>query len=1009
MPENVIEIENGEDIFNIKDNKDVSEGFIDFSKIPYLHDEILFLLNENPSFYKKNFKNVLDKFYKNLPKYIKKNVDSYTRANKTHSYNTFIHTPKSRKKFSGDDEDYIQWLDEIFLERWKMPNNWSQFKIHINKDYNLTYIKTSNNLFMSSSISLEYLFNFFTEISESQITKFNYDIQFMNLIYQFSLELVKKNAFVPQLFKSNNQYVIRWIPALFDENILEIVDRLALDCPDNLVKFKNRLVSKKSQVIACVSLFIQGLIDIYLSDNPPKLLQKDFDEDIFKLFFFDGIKSKNSTSNAKLVQQWISKFDLNNDFQDLYIVVEEEDELFELSLCVGDDLENIHDVVNNTSDNNYKFELLKQSHLITDIFPDFETALKDGTNIVLDINEFSEFFLKILPLFKIMGLKIILPKSLKNQFKPYIRLNIYSNNTTSQSFMSLKDITDFDWKVQIGDEDLDIEEFKELAKDSKGFVKFNNDYVMLDKKEVESLINKMDKLPEKLSENEIMQSMLAGEFMEAQVNMDNKLSDLLKSITHYEDIKVPKEVNADLRQYQEVGFSWLAQNIDLGFGSILADDMGLGKTLEVLTLIQYLKNQKAFDNDKILIIAPTGLITNWKKEIEKFTPDLSSFIYYGIDRQFPEDEYDIYLTSYGIIRQDVDEFKKKKWFLVVVDEAQNIKNPQAKQTRAVKSVKSKHRIAMSGTPIENRLSDYWSIFDFINRGYLINLKKFKRDFIVPIEKEQNVRILDNFKKITSPFILRRVKSDKNIIKDLPDKIVNNIYCNLSKKQVSLYKETLDDVMEEIANNDGIQRKGMVLKLISSLKQICNHPAQFTKSSIYKIDDSGKLETLVDTVGNILESNEKMLIFTQYRQMGEIIKDTLQNTFNTEALFLHGAIKRNQRDEMIEEFQTNSQIKIFIITLKTGGTGLNLTAATNVIHYDLWWNPAVENQATDRVHRIGQDKDVMVYRFITKGTLEEKINDIIIQKEDLANQAIKSGETFITEMDNDELKELMMLR
>ena len=345
----------------------------------------------------------------------------------------------------------------------------------------------------------------------------------------------------------------------------------------------------------------------------------------------------------------------------------------------------------------------------------------------------------------------------------------------------------------------------------------------------------------------------------------------------------------------------------------------------------------------------------------------------------------------------------------MIDEAQNIKNPDTKQSKAVKSIKAKHKIAMSGTPVENRLAEYWSIFDYINKGYLTSLKSFRKNYIVPIEKERNLDVLDNFKQITQPFILRRLKTDKSIIKDLPDKIVNDVYCTLSREQIALYKETLDVSIEDIEANEGIKRKGIVLKLINSLKQICNHPSQFTKSKNYLIDESGKLEVLMDTLSNILDNNEKVLIFTQYVQMGNIIKDLAEKTFKQEVLFLHGSLSRKKRDLMVKKFQNNPQNKIFIVSLKAGGTGLNLTAAQNVIHYDLWWNPAVENQATDRAYRIGQSENVMVYRFICKGTFEEKINEMIHKKEELAQLTVGDGETFITEMGNDELKEMLSLR
>ena len=624
------------------------------------------------------------------------------------------------------------------------------------------------------------------------------------------------------------------------------------------------------------------------------------------------------------------------------------------------------------------------------------------------MEDFSEFFINILPLFEIIGINLILPKNLQKAFKPKLILDI-GGNKNEKGYITFKDITKFNWKIAIGDKKYDIDEFKKLSVKSKGLVKLANDYVILDEKDTKSLIKQIDKLPEKLNRHQLLKATLSGEVNGAEVNVDNELMEMVTKIKEKDNLEIPKELNATLRKYQVTGFSWLVQNIKMGFGSILADDMGLGKTLQVLTTILYFKNEGLLKRNKVLIIVPTSLLTNWQEEIKRFTPTLTSFIYHGQNRKFPEEEFDIYLTSYGVIRRDEEKFREKKWFLSVVDEAQNIKNPSTKQSRIIKSIKSKHRIALSGTPVENRLSEYWSIFDYTNKGYLTSLKKFRKNYIIPIEKERSADVLNNFKLITEPFILRRIKSDRNVIEDLPDKMTNDIYCNLTSMQSSLYQEVLNSALEEVEANEGMKRKGLVLKLINSLKQICNHPSHFTKANKATINDSGKMEVLINMLENILESDEKVLIFTQYVKMGEIMKELIEKRFNTEVLFLHGSLSRKKRDELIEKFQNNSQNKIFILSLKAGGTGLNLTAATEVIHYDLWWNPAVENQATDRAYRIGQEDNVMVYRFITKGTFEEQINRMIQDKEELADITVGNGEKFITEMDTSELKELFKLR
>ena len=471
----------------------------------------------------------------------------------------------------------------------------------------------------------------------------------------------------------------------------------------------------------------------------------------------------------------------------------------------------------------------------------------------------------------------------------------------------------------------------------------------------------------------------------------------------------PKSLTGELRPYQKIGYSWLVQNIKFKFGSILADDMGLGKTIQVLAAILYFKETNQLENKPTLIIVPPTLISNWENEINKFTPELTYYIYHGSNRTYPLEDYDIILTSYGVVRIDLDMFVDETWLLCVIDEAQNIKNPNTEQTKAIKSVKALTKIALTGTPIENGLMDYWSIFDFVNTGYLSTMNDFKQNYVIPIEKLEYEDVLENLKTIAKPFVLRRLKTDDEIKKELPEKFVNDIYCTLSKKQIKLYNAILEEIFFDIENSKGIQRKGIILKILTALKQACNHPAQFLDIKKPTIKESGKMELLIDILENILNANEKVIIFTQYVEMGKLIQKLVSKKFKKEVLFLHGSQSRVEKTRVIDTFQEDEDYKILVATLKTGGTGLNLTAARNVIHYDLWWNPAVENQATDRVHRIGQEKDVMVYRLITKGTLEETIDAIIKNKIDLAGKAISSDETFITEMSDEELKNVLKLR
>lgn len=518
---------------------------------------------------------------------------------------------------------------------------------------------------------------------------------------------------------------------------------------------------------------------------------------------------------------------------------------------------------------------------------------------------------------------------------------------------------------------------------------------------------------EKLDRNKLLQAAITGELNDAVISVDKETRRLIDSLIKVKDIELAGGITANLRPYQKRGYDWLVKNSQLGFGSIIADDMGLGKTLQVIALLMKLRNEGSLEKHKALVIVPTTLLTNWRKEIEKFAPSLTFSIYHRPNRIL-DTSADLVITSYGIARSDNEELSAHHWKAVVIDEAQSIKNSATAQTKAVKKLKADIRIAMSGTPVENRLSEYWSIFDFIIKGYLGNIKNFTSEYAVPIEVNRNRRKLDKFLKITGPFILRRLKSDKTIITDLPEKVENDYYASLVKEQAAIYQNVLNNLMEQIENVDitekegSIQRKGLVLTLIMALKQICNHPSQYLKKADSSPELSGKAGMFLNLLENIIENGEKVLVFTQFREMGVLLQKMIRSRFDIEPMFLHGGTTRKNRDEMVEQFQNNKQKKMFILSIKAGGTGLNLTAASHVIHYDLWWNPAVESQATDRAYRIGQKKKVMVYRLITRGTFEEKISAMIETKKELAKLTVTAGEKWVGDLSAAELKQIFKL-
>ncbi len=416
-----------------------------------------------------------------------------------------------------------------------------------------------------------------------------------------------------------------------------------------------------------------------------------------------------------------------------------------------------------------------------------------------------------------------------------------------------------------------------------------------------------------------------------------------------------------------------------------------------------------------LVICPMSIVGNWQRELQRFAPSLTVMVHHGTERLSGEafvaevGKHDVVITTYSLALRDKEHLSAITWHNIVVDEAQNIKNDAAKQTQAIKQLPGNHRIALTGTPVENRLSELWSIMEFLNPGYLGNGSDFRQSFAIPIERYRNAERGETLKKMIQPFVLRRLKTDKAIINDLPDKMEMKVYCNLTQEQASLYEAVVKEMLEKIEESDGITRKGLVLATLTKLKQVCNHPAHFMGDGSSLGRRSGKLARLQEMLEEVLAEGDKALIFTQFAEMGTLLRQYLQEQLACEVLFLHGGVNKKQRDIMVQRFQEARRgAPLFILSLKAGGVGLNLTQANHVFHFDRWWNPAVENQATDRAFRIGQKKNVQVHKFVSVGTLEERIDQMIEQKKELAESIVGSGESWLTEMSTDQLKELFTL-
>ncbi|WP_174530602.1 DEAD/DEAH box helicase, partial [Micromonospora maritima] len=504
----------------------------------------------------------------------------------------------------------------------------------------------------------------------------------------------------------------------------------------------------------------------------------------------------------------------------------------------------------------------------------------------------------------------------------------------------------------------------------------------------------------------------AGELPVLDVVADGALGELLagEAERRLTPADPPPGFAGTLRPYQRRGLAWLAFLQSLGLGGILADDMGLGKTVQLLALLA----GDPPEAGPTLLVCPMSLVGNWQREAATFAPRLRVHVHHGAERARGEgfaaavDGADLVLTTYSVAARDAFELAGVDWHRVVVDEAQAIKNAATRQAEAVRSLPARHRVAVTGTPVENRLADLWSIMQFANPGLLGPAATFRKRFAEPIERHGDAEVAERLRRITGPFVLRRLKTDPTIITDLPEKLEMEVLCNLTAEQAALYRAVVDDMMAKIESSDGIERRGLVLATMTRLKQVCNHPAQLLHDGSALAGRSGKLERLDEIVDEVLAAGEKALLFTQYAEFGGMLRGHLSARTGREVLLLHGGVGKAERDAMVTRFQSPDGPPLFVLSLKAGGTGLTLTAANHVVHVDRWWNPAVEDQATDRAFRIGQSRRVQVRKFVCAGTVEEKVAAMIADKRSLARSVVGSGEQWVTELSTATLRELFTL-
>jgi SNF2 family DNA or RNA helicase len=969
-------------------------------------DELFFNLSENPEGFKnKDFRYTLSLIYQTVEDEFKdvfvspnapvRNTDFYM-INDNGNLSFFV-TPTNNFQF------YLKSKGSLFRFRSQQING-------------------VDGLVMPLDLVLDY-FGGFGEILDFDAVSQTF--VYFNKLTQFVMKLIEKLYFIPTVKVHGTMFKIIYEPIISNNQLAKIINLLEENLPKDL--------------------FVQG--------EPPKKFVSEFIRSylnyvVYKYLGIKAYKFKNVKSGTFLIKDITQKVMFRNNniaenisswFDELYLgkydvipffqISKLEDELFELKVHIKnrktdesvliDDLY-VKDKVFDADAEDIAKIVEKQLNYATRYMPELEDlfADEDKLSLQLDLGQVYKIITQTAYYLQKAQIEVILPPELVNIIVPRASINaqvknsragdlsdLFNNKATGS--ISLDDILDFSYEIAIGDEKISLEEFQKLCAENQGLIKYKDKYVLIDKDDSKKIFEQIAKANHsKMSRLELIHAALSGQLKEYEFDYDEAFANVLKDFTKPVEVEPPESLNGELRPYQKTGLKWLWTNISKGFGCCMADDMGLGKTIQVISIILKLKEENKLKKP-VLVVCPTTLMGNWKKELEMFAPKLKCVTYHGSERKL-DVKNDVILTTYAIMRIDVEEMKKQAWGMIIVDEAQNIKNPDTAQTIAVKSVKSDVKIAMTGTPVENRLTELWSIFDFINRGYLGSLKEFQKSYAIPIEKFKEISRASKLKMSASPFVLRRLKTDKHVISDLPEKMVLDEYCYLAKPQALLYEKTLNEMMDKISGFTGVNRRGNIFKLITALKQICNHPYQFLKTGDMSKDLSGKMEKCVDLVQSIIDNNEKTLIFTQYKEMGDIMCQILQEECNVKPLFFHGSLNINQREKLIEDFQTKPEDNVMILSLKAGGTGLNLTSATNVIHYDLWWNPAVEDQATDRTYRIGQDRNVMVHRLITLGTFEEKIDEMLKSKKELANLAVYEGEKIITELTDDEIYEIFTL-
>ena len=988
----------------------LQETPIEFEEIPHCGQLITFLLPSDPPFCDRDFSAVMAEFY------------HYCAGNLTANSARFAaKLPAQSASNDGwesaiDDEENLAQIEHDFSR-----SHWTVLCPKL--------VPGAEPVLQAEDInggkkrySLYEAFEYFVQFSEEYGTA---SYNFLFYLFKALNLLCYSGAFIPYVLNDEETLRIIWRPFETLPSAAELLRNIALrECGmlTTSALFKIDLTNKQVNTAGKQSVSGKSVVDLlsaaFLSEwvrrkymifraNFTKQGNDEYKQ-LLNLFFmgmFIDISAPAKRSLPMAIDRWLAV--LHIDFSAYRYAInikdlsKKEDAVkvmnFGISMDIITETESpTHGIaVKKTALNKCTdLEILRAPIALSNYLPEIK-ELFTSASIALSETRLVTFLDSASDLLSRLGITINLPKALAKELKP--RLVVKGKTDSSLvKYLDLNALQDFEWQIAIGDEVMTLTEFEKLVKLKRAMVRFRDGFVKMQAEEFSRLLKKA-----KTAAPDV------NDFLKAHFSGDSVLAfdarETIDNLFREHNFPIPEALNAELRPYQVRGYNWICSLLFSGFGCVLADDMGLGKTVQSIAAILRLKEEGLL-SENCLVVAPAALLINWEKELSRFAPSLKVSRYHGTGRKFDK-KTDVYLTTYQTTVRDANKLKKRAFSLLLVDEAHLMKNSQTRISRAVKQLRSKYRLALSGTPVENRLEDLRSLFDFILPGYLGEAAKFKEQYRIPIEVMRNKEKALNLQKITAPFLLRRVKTDKKIIKDLPDKIVTNEYAVLEKEQAALYETVVTESMDRSKKIDPKERSSLILYLLTALKQICDHPRVYDKESPANVELSGKAQLLVTLLKEILANREKTLVFSQYVETLECLETIIKKELGEAALIYHGGLSQEKRSEIINTFQNDPSSRILLISLRAGGLGLNLTAASRVIHYDLWYNPAVENQATDRAFRIGQKRAVFVHRLITKNSFEEKIDAMISSKRELADMTVKSGESWLARMSHEELREL----